>query len=188
MSESQVHTEEAHESAAEIEGEGVSAPQIFGIMLFTVVAIAIAVFVAYFFWFVPTRDRAANVAEDVPSDRYVDRRELAAEAEDLLSHYALIPDSEGRYRIPIDAAMRLMEADTTGSAAASMPESRVGYNLSWLILDAPSATVNLASTPPTTNIEEPADAESDPDGGVEAERASTSEEPASEEAEADTQL
>ena len=126
-----------------IQDEGIVTSDIFGIMLATVLSIACSVFVLYFVFFVTTRDRAREVAADVPAERYVEQRELRAEAQDAYAHYAVSPDAEGRYRIPINAAMEIVERNSTGGIAA--PASRTDFNLARLNLHAAPATVNNIS-------------------------------------------
>lgn len=115
-----------------VQEEGVEASELFGMMLATVLSIATLVFALYYLFFVTQRDEARNVAEDVPLGRYVEQRELRAEAQDAYAHYSIIPNAEDRYRIPIDAAMTIVARSTTGGAA--VPESRAAYNLAWMSL------------------------------------------------------
>ena len=115
-----------------VEEEGVIVSDLFGVMLASVMSIACIAFVLYFVFFVTRREHARDVAADVPAARYVEQRELRAEAQDAYAHYALSPDAEGRYRIPIDAAMKIVERGATGGIAA--PASRTAYNLAWLNL------------------------------------------------------
>ena len=61
-------------------------------------AIACMACVLYFVFFGTRREPARDVAADVPAGRYVEQRELRAEAQDAYAHYALSPDAEGRYR------------------------------------------------------------------------------------------
>lgn len=159
MSETEIQPTEAVDLDYEIEDEGVSASQIFGIMFVTVASIFVSVLVAYFVWFVPTRDRAAEAAENVPGDRYVDQRELRAAAENKLSHYSRSTETEGRFLIPIDAAMSLMIADSTGRPINDASMSRASYNLGWLRLSTPEATMNAFSGAASPNVEERVDGE-----------------------------
>ena len=115
-----------------VEDEGVIVSDLFGVMLATVMSIACSAFVLYFVFFVTRREHARDVAADVPAARYVEQRELRADAQDAYAHYALSPDAEGRYRIPIDAAMEIVGRNATGSIAA--PASRTAFNLAWLNL------------------------------------------------------
>ena len=132
---SEAHAAERHdvrEMGIGVEDEGVIVSDLFGFMLATVLSIACSVFVLYFLFFVTSREHARDVAADVPAARYVEQRELRAEAQDAYAHYALSPDAEGRYRIPINAAMEIVGRNATGGIAA--PASRTAFNLAWLNL------------------------------------------------------
>jgi len=132
---SETHAADHHdvrELGIGVEEEGVIVSDLFGVMLATVLSIVCSAFVLYFVFFVTRRDHARDVAADVPAARYVEQRELRAEAQDAYAHYALSPDAEGRYRIPIGAAMEIVERSATGGLAA--PASRIAYNLAWLNL------------------------------------------------------
>ncbi|HYE96585.1 MAG TPA: hypothetical protein VD962_10280 [Rubricoccaceae bacterium] len=93
-----------------VEGEGIESSQIFGLMLATVLAVASIVLFLYFMFYLPKRDATAAQSENVPADRYVEVRELRAQAEDRLAHYATGTGADsGRYVIPIEQAMRLVQ-------------------------------------------------------------------------------
>lgn len=120
--------------------EGVEVSELFGMMLATVLSIATLIFALYYLFFVTRREDARNMAADVPESRYFEQRELLAEAQSAYGHYAVNPSAEGRYRIPIDAAMQIVGRDSTGGIAA--PASRTAYNLAWSTLHPAAAIQN----------------------------------------------
>ena len=97
-----------------VEEEGIESSQIFGLILATVVAIACLILVLYFVFYLPKLSQTERAAQEVPADRRVEQREERAAAENLLQQYAVNPDAEGRYRIPIDVAMQEVVADYAG--------------------------------------------------------------------------
>ncbi len=137
---------EAHEidPGIGVEEEGIESSQLFGMMLATILSIAALVFALYFMFFVTQRDKARGVAEDVPADRYIEQRELRAEAENVFAHYSVSPEGEGRFRIPIDAAMQLVDRASIGGEATL--SSRVDFNMAWLTLH-PAAAIQSSDIP-----------------------------------------
>ena len=119
-----------------VEEEGVESSQIFGLMLATVAAIACLILALYFIFYLPKLNDTELSAEDVPANRYIEQRELRAEAENLIGQYATSPDAAGRYRIPIEAAMRQTARRYEGGADSAFvgPVSRTDFNLTWIRL------------------------------------------------------
>ena len=142
-----------------VEEEGVESSQIFGLMLATVASIICGGLFIYYLFYLPKLDDTEAEAGDVPEGRYVEQRELRAEAENLLSQYATNPEAAGRYRIPVTAAMQEVARTYAGRAGAADslaagPVSRTDFNLAWISLHpapavAPAAgTVRMAEQPP----------------------------------------
>jgi hypothetical protein len=127
-----------------VEEEGVESSQIFGLMLATVASIVCLVLSLYFIFYLPKLSDTTATAEDVPADRYVEQRELRAEAENLLSQYAVNPEAAGRYRIPIGAAMQQTARayGGRGDSALAGPVSRADFNLTWISLSPPPAVAS----------------------------------------------
>jgi hypothetical protein len=138
-----------------VEEEGVESAQIFGLMLATVVAVACIILAIYFIFYLPRLNETEAAAEDVPATRRVELRELRADAENLIGQYAVNPDAEGRYRIPIAAAMQQTAARYGGRAgAAPLPYTdRADFNLAWATLEPPPA-VATAAVPGSGAVEE----------------------------------
>lgn len=146
--EAPVPTPEAEADAAYlgVEEESVESAQIFGLMLATILAVATIVLAIYFIFYLPKLNDTESAAEDVPAERLVERRELQAEAENLIGQYAVNPEVEGRYRIPIDVAMQQVVAayDEPGLGTPALYTDRVGFNLSWANLNpAPAVASDL---------------------------------------------
>ncbi len=133
-----------------VQEEGVEVSELFGMMLAVVLSIATLIFALYYLFFVTRRDNARNLAEDVPDSRYIERRELRAEAQNAYGHYAVNPGAEGRYRIPIDAAMKIVERNATGVIAA--PASRSLFNVAGLTLRPAAATQSANADSPPVEI------------------------------------
>lgn len=136
---------EAETAYLGVEEESVESAQIFGLMLATILAVVTIVLSIYFIFYLPKLNDTETAAEDVPAERLVELRELRAEAENLLGQYAVNPDAEDRYRIPVDVAMQQVVAayrDPDGPPA--LYTDRVGFNLSWANLNpAPAVASDL---------------------------------------------
>ncbi len=141
---------QAMNEGIDAEEEGVEASQLLGMMFATVLSIASLVFALYFLFFVTRRDEAREIAQDVPLSRYVEQRELRAEAQDAYAHYAVSPNTEDRYRIPIDAAMRIVERQS--SVGETVPTSRTDFNLAWISLH-PAPAVHGGTVEEGSSIE-----------------------------------
>lgn len=147
-----------------VEEEGVEAGQLFGLMLATALGVVVLILTIYFLFYSPKLEETREAAADVPADRYVELRESRAAAQERLLGYAVNEDST--YRLPIDAAMRLVAADYGGTTGADSGAARQGavapgarpplapaYNgLTWLTLTPAPAVRSIdaagATAPP----------------------------------------
>jgi hypothetical protein len=158
----------SREAAAEtaylgVEEEGVESAQIFGLLLATVVAIACLILGLYFIFYLPRLSDTEAAAEDVPAARYVEQRELRAAAENLIGQYTVNPEAEGRYRIPVGAAMQ--QTVTAYGGRDGLPPSpfadRAAFNLAWATLG-PAPAMTSAGAPATGSGEVLPDVEAAP--------------------------
>lgn len=126
-----------------IEDEGVEAAQIMGLMIATAVSVVALVLFIVFLFYLPARDATVVAVENVPEDRYVELNETRVEGLSLLTDYAVSPEGEGRYRIPIEAAMAQVAA--ADSVEASPYVTPIDFNLSWIDLLPASSVYQSAS-------------------------------------------
>lgn len=138
-----------------IEEEGVESSQIFGLMLATVVGVISLGLALYFIFYLPKLNDTAGSAEAVPLDRRVEQREVRADAENLLGQYAVNPDAEGRYRVPVGAAMQqtVQAYGGRGDSTAAGPVTRADFNLAWIT---PGLAPSVNTAPPPGGIAAPA--------------------------------
>ena len=122
----------------DVEDEGVESAQLFGLMAATVVTVAAIALGLYYLFYLPKLQATELDAENVPGERYVELRELRADADDRLERYAANGD-DGTYRMPIGAAMqdvvqRYGESNMgTSETAEPIAVDRADFNL-WLQL------------------------------------------------------
>lgn len=95
----------AQELAYGVEGEGVEASQILGLVLAVVLAL-ILIIVLLFLWTGFTQRQAEEIV--VTTSEYPELRETEITAAQQLSQYEIISEEEGVYRIPIERAIDLV--------------------------------------------------------------------------------
>ncbi|SRR5690606_22118567 len=162
------HSPEAEAEAERlgVEGEGVEAGQVLGLVAATVVAIVCLILFLYFLFYLPQLNATKSEAADVPAERYEELRENRAEAAARLSQYATSPDAEGTYRLPIEAAMALVASSDTTALPSETPVSRADFNLTGISLSPAPAVVAPEPGAETPGAETPAEAAGAGEGNI----------------------